>query len=67
MRRISWRMATMDLPFTHVSEAMDVNTSPLSEMQILTEVGFIKKSKAAGPDGRASSFYEVGSNVAALE
>lgn len=43
--QMSYPAATVDLPLISASELVTIDTSPLSELEIITEVGFTRKYK----------------------
>lgn len=48
-------------------EQMQIDTSPSSEMEILSEVGFLKRNKVAGPGELLSNFFKDGGEVSLSE
>lgn len=50
----------MGLPLIHPSEPMHVDTSSLSKMEMIEEIGFPKRPRAAGPGGLHTPFFKDG-------
>lgn len=58
---------TLDLPLMPTSESLQIDTSPPSEMEVIRELGFLERPKAAGPCGVLLSFFKSGGQVLVSE
>lgn len=58
--QFSLLIAAMALPIMLVSEPMQVDTSLPSETEVIWEMSFLKRHKAAESDGLSSSFFKDG-------
>lgn len=47
----------------HASETMQVDTRPPFEMEVIREINFLKRRKAAAPDGLSPTFFNDGGEV----
>lgn len=45
------------------SEPIQVDASPPSEMEVIKEVGFLKKNKTSGPNGMSLSLFKDAGDV----
>lgn len=50
-------------PLGTKSKSTEVYTSSASEMAVISETGFLKRYKAAGPDGLSPSSFKYGGQV----
>lgn len=50
-----WPIATVGLSLFPVNELMQVDTGPPFEIEVIREIGFLQRYKAAGPGGLSPS------------
>lgn len=60
-------VATGNLLLAHASVTMQVDARFSSEMELMVELGFLKRHKTAESEGLSSSFFKDGSEVLGLE
>lgn len=56
--QFTWPIVTLNLPLKLANETMQLDTSRLSEMEMIDEIGLLNIHKTFGPDGLSLSFFK---------
>ena len=65
--QFSWPPSTANLPGTASNTVLEINTDPPSEMEVIREISYLKRHKAAGPDGIPPFVFKDGGIALATE
>lgn len=66
-KRFSWPTETTDLAPLSTNESTQMDASPSSGMEMIREIGVLKRQKAAGLNELSPSFFKDGSEVLTSE